>query len=689
MATATSTGSGSWSGAIWSGGSGSGGAPADGDAVVIAAGHSVLMDADLSAWTGLQTVTIQGDDSTPGMLYFKAGTSGHLKIRTGYNLVGDSGANKGRLLANSDGVWGNTGALAYANKAVIDLQGTAKIDAQYLDIALYGTEPTNKYVEVYGTAYTCTDQTTDVNASTDVITFTSAPPTAGTAVMVRSSGTLPGGLSGDAVYYTRTVSGNTCKLALQNNDTTIVDITSTGSGTLTMYSGHTNTSTATVNVIQDVTSDTPWVTTDGIDRVVLVDENAPDNYDLQRVQLTTINAGSLVLSANVDSGQYPLARVYLVSRNVSIRSAGTTSSQPIVDYVNALTSSGVFQCEIINTGGTGTTFYGYGVNSGSGHTISGTVSGCLYGVNSGSGHTISGTVSGCTYGVNSGSGHTISGTVSGCFYGVYSGSGHTISGTVSGCFYGVNSGSGHTISGTVSGCSSGVYSGSGHTISGTVSGCLYGVNSGSGHTISGTVSGCFYGVYHAGFDGYNMTFSGNTADVVYSGRENGPLLRDRSFRHAGTANDTRAWSAGGSMTHETSEKPSGKTYSHKFTYVDAAYWNVMEWEITRVEALSLSITVHAKHDGTGLAEAERIHWQIVDPEDDPLLGGTALDEWIAADSASWQSDTVSYERTDDRPLLLRVCAKRGSGNAYAYVEPIAAGVGGGGGGHILGRSLVR
>jgi len=613
MATATSTGSGSWSGAIWSGGSGSGGAPADGDAVVIAAGHSVLMDADLSAWTGLQTVTIQGDDSTPGMLYFKAGTSGHLKIRTGYNLVGDSGANKGRLLANSDGVWGNTGALAYANKAVIDLQGTAKIDAQYLDIALYGTEPTNKYVEVYGTAYTCTDQTTDVNASTDVITFTSAPPTAGTAVMVRSSGTLPGGLSGDAVYYTRTVSGNTCKLALQNNDTTIVDITSTGSGTLTMYSGHTNTSTATVNVIQDVTSDTPWVTTDGIDRVVLVDENAPDNYDLQRVQLTTINAGSLVLSANVDSGQYPLARVYLVSRNVSIRSAGTTSSQPIVDYVNALTSSGVFQCEIINTRGTGTTFYGYGVNSGSGHTISGTVSGCLYGVNSGSGHTISGTVSGCTYGVNSG----------------------------------------------------------------------------SGHTISGTVSGCFYGVYHAGFDGYNMTFSGNTADVVYSGRENGPLLRDRSFRHAGTANDTRAWSAGGSMTHETSEKPSGKTYSHKFTYVDAAYWNVMEWEITRVEALSLSITVHAKHDGTGLAEAERIHWQIVDPEDDPLLGGTALDEWIAADSASWQSDTVSYERTDDRPLLLRVCAKRGSGNAYAYVEPIAAGVGGGGGGHILGRSLVR
>ena len=72
-ATATSTGSGKWSEAIWSGGAGDGGAPADGDAVVIAEGHSVLMDADLSGWTGITTLTITGSAaSTPGMLYFNS-----------------------------------------------------------------------------------------------------------------------------------------------------------------------------------------------------------------------------------------------------------------------------------------------------------------------------------------------------------------------------------------------------------------------------------------------------------------------------------------------------------------------------------------------------------------------------------------------------------------------------------------
>ena len=66
-ATATSTGSGKWSEAIWSGGSGSGGAPADGDAVVIAEGHSVRADVDMSAWTGLTTLTITGSaEGTPG-----------------------------------------------------------------------------------------------------------------------------------------------------------------------------------------------------------------------------------------------------------------------------------------------------------------------------------------------------------------------------------------------------------------------------------------------------------------------------------------------------------------------------------------------------------------------------------------------------------------------------------------------
>jgi hypothetical protein len=169
-----------------------------------------------------------------------------------------------------------------------------------------------------------------------------------------------------------------------------------------------------------------------------------------------------------------------------------------------------------------------------------------------------------------------------------------------------------------------------------------------------------------------MILLNNTVDVVYSGIESGPLLRGRSFKHGGIANNTRAWSAGGTVTHETSEVPSGKTYSHKLTFVDGGYSNVMEWEITRVESLSLFISAWAKHDILGLTEQERLHFQIIDPHSDPLINASAspLVEWIAADSTDWQSWQLDYNRPDDRPLLFRICAKRSSGNAYAYFDPI-------------------
>ena len=665
--------SGLWSDiAVWSdtdGGAGGATVPADGDAVFISAGINVQMDVDLSAYTGLQTVTIMGGD-TPGMLYYKAGASGYLKIRTGYNLVGASGANKGRLLVNSDGVWGNTGVLAYADKAIIDLQGTAKIDAQYLGIALYCAQPTYKSVRTYGTKYDFTASELTVDIVNNTIDLGTAPPAAGTAVMITTTGTLPGGLLEDTIYYVRAVSGNTCKLAESNSDSCIVDITSVGSGACALFTGHTNTATATIKVLDDVTGDSCWTTTDGHDRVVLVNYN----NDIQRLQLSTIASSEIILSENINSAQNPGARIWLISRNVSIRSNGTTSNQSIIDYSLATTSGGTFQCEIVNTAAT---LAGYGINYGSGHTISGTISGCGLGINYGSSYTVSGSISGCTNGINYGSGHTVSGTISGCTYGISSGSGHTISGTISGCSTGINLGSGHTISGTISGCSTGISSGSGNTVSGTISGCTYGINLGSGHTISGTISGCGTGIFRAGFTGYGMILLNNTVDVVYSGIDSGPLLRGRSFKHGGIANDTRAWSAGGTITHEASEVPGGKTYSHKLTFVDGGCLNVMEWEITRPSGLRIMIPVWAKHDVTGLSEAQRIHWQIIDPKNDPLVNpaNVALVEWIAADSADWQNSILQYYKTDDTPVLLRVSAKRASGNAYVLEQSGARGGG--------------
>jgi hypothetical protein len=515
MATKYAVASGVWSAvAVWSdsdGGAGGATVPADGDTVIISAGVSVKMDVDQSAWTGLAGNNIIRGGSTPGMLYFCNGDDGHLKLRTAATLQGTTDTNRGRLLANSDGDWSTTTPLQFSNKAVIDLQGTAEIQATNLDIKCHATHPTNGYVRTYGTKYDFNGETA-VTPATDVIDLGATPPSAGTAVCVTTAaGTLPTGLAEDTVYYVRSVSGNTCKLALQNSDATIVDITAVGSGTCSLITGYASGS-ATVNVLEDVTADTPWVTTTGHNRVVLCNSLSPGSYDQQRLTLTTIGATTIVLSATVDSTQTPGARIYLSSRNVSIRSAGTSSTQAIVLYGSSDTHGGVFGCEIINTAGTGTTFYGYGVSGGTGCTISGTVSGCSRGFSSGSGFTISGTVSGCNTGFGSGSGHTISGTVSGCSNGFSSGSGHTISGTVSGCTNGVYLGFGHTISGTVSGCSNGVREGGGYTISGTVSGCGTGFSGGSGYTISGTVSGCNFGV-HTGA-GYTIsgTVSGNTSD---------------------------------------------------------------------------------------------------------------------------------------------------------------------------------
>ena len=385
MGIITSNASGAWSaGATWVGGV----KPADGDSVVIAAGHSILMDEDQSAMTGLLGVTIQGHATTPGMLYFKNATSGYLKIRTGYNLLGTSGAAKGRLLANSDGVWGNTGSLAFADKAVIDLGATSKVNAQYLDIALYCyNSMTNKYLRTYGVRHTVTG-----SAAADTLTKVSHGLANGTPVMIMSSVDIPAPLAADTVYYVVNAAADTFKLAYVSGGTAI-DLTSDGSGTIEVYTGAASGANP-VNVFEDVTADIGWVTTAGHNAVVMVNSTAPAVYDQQRVTVSTIAASAITLSAALDSVQYPGARIFLMSRNVSIRSACTTGVN-IIDYANAANSGGVFQCEIRSTAGTGTTFYGYGIYSGTGHTVSGTVSGCYYGVIYGTGHTVSGTVSGC------------------------------------------------------------------------------------------------------------------------------------------------------------------------------------------------------------------------------------------------------------------------------------------------------
>jgi len=262
-----------------------------------------------------------------------------------------------------------------------DISGaTCKLSATYGGDAIDLTDDGSGTIYAKWGKFTAA-QATNVNTTTGVVTWNGTAPADGTPVVIKSSGTLPTGWSSTAVYYTRAKSANTCKLALQNSDATIVIPSAVGSGTLSMYAGSYSSSayaTTAVNVIENVTSDTPWVTTDDHDRVVLVDAGAPSDYDQQRLGLATIGASTIVLSAAVDSVQYPGAKIYSISRNVSVRSTGTSSSASLIEYSTASTHGGVFGGEIRNVAGSGTTFYGNGIYYGSGHTISGTISGNSY-----------------------------------------------------------------------------------------------------------------------------------------------------------------------------------------------------------------------------------------------------------------------------------------------------------------------
>jgi len=705
MSTRYAVASGDWSDAanVWSdsdGGAPGNFVPADGDTFVISAGVSVKMDVDQSAWTGLAGTNIIRGGATPGMLYWANGDDGHLKLQTGATLQGTLDTN--RLLANSDGNWGTDTALQYSNKAVIDLQGTAQIQATNLDCKLICAEPTKTYVRTYGEDYGPTDQATNVNTTTGVIDWGEAPPASGTAVRLLSSGTLPTGFSEDEIYYVRAVSGNTCKLALQNGDTQIVIPSATGSGNLTMYSGYSSGS-ATVKVVDDVTADN-WMAGD---RVVLCDV-APENYDQQRTTVDTINAGTLVLGEAVDSAQYPFALVVLSSRNVSIRSAGTSSSQAVVLFVDGDTHGGTFG-EITNTAGSGTTFYGYGVYyggnveiavitgcyygiySGSGCTIT-TIAGCYYGIRYGSGCTIT-TIIGCYYGIRHSSGCTIT-TIIGCNYGIRHSSGCTIT-TIIGCNYGISEGSGHTAT-TIIGCYHSIIYGSGHTAT-TIIGCYYGIIYGSGHTAT-TIIGCSYGIYNGSHRLQATIFSGNTYDF----HRVGPLIGYGCSLRSATQNyeyllnykddvgqfiydpvdgsdvlqkgRILGWTSGGYCTSEEASVPADPPialdWCHKYTFESADHpvWvDVMAIRLKAGQAVTIPVYVKCSQTPSGMSEHPRV--QIIDPNEPWDSAASKLDDDQIADTTDWQTVNVTYTADYDKEVWLRVRGANASGTMYWWADP--------------------
>ena len=151
MATITSVGSGNWGTA----GTWDAGVPADGDAVVIAAGHTVTFNVDQSAFTTGIGLTITGTlthTTTTGVYVLKA--------KTGASIVGA-------------GTWniGTSGApIPFATKHTITGAAGWYVDGNAgLTMTVYGAEPSIKYVKLSGDeAIGQTELSVDTNVTGDI-----------------------------------------------------------------------------------------------------------------------------------------------------------------------------------------------------------------------------------------------------------------------------------------------------------------------------------------------------------------------------------------------------------------------------------------------------------------------------------------------------------------------------------------
>lgn len=690
MATIVSTTSGNWSsGATWVGGV----KPADGDAVVIAAGHSVLMDEDTSAFTGFLGVVIQGSSGTPGMLYFADGTDGYLKIANGYALAGTSGTNYGRLLANSDGVWGNTGELSISNTAIIEFGGTStnsRLTATYLNIRMYAHSPTYKYTTVYDSKYDAT-ASTDIDVDNDTFDLGTTPPSVGTMVTVKSTGDLPGGVKAFAKYYVRSVSGNTCKLAWTNSDTTIIDITSTGTGTVSLLTGIS--SSATLNTYDDLSGDTAWTTTSGINTVYVVNALRGDStQDWDRVTLSSIGTNTITVSSAV-TAMTAGAEVVLASRNVQIIfNHSSSGGYAIYDCNNSASVRSYFNGQLRNANGSG----GRAYYSCAYMDWEGVIDDFYYGSYANSTSSVENGAVFISVVIAYGSDYPVS--TNSIYYSSSYGSYATNNSHFSGCRFHncdyvtlqsyndyfdedcVISGNYCAFRGPAI-CRCDVYNGSYGFMGGGVQmyGSFYGITA--------------YAIYGGNHDIYGATFYGNGTDLLpyrgYSRMYNcefpAGISASNSYSyepvesisiswdHNGVGGHARVYTRGGYVVTNTTP-PGTPPVDLEYTYTcyqeNADDYNWMYFPIQAVAGKLLRITVYVRCNSAPSTWADGPRFQIVDPANLWGVSSGVLDEKIAetdgGDDTSWHTLVLEHRPNTSRILWLRAMAKRASSDYYDW-----------------------
>jgi hypothetical protein len=453
--------------------------------------YGQVFNAVFAASTDIWTVSVAGTTAPPNgrPVFFTLGTSGVLppefSVNTTYYSVG-------------------------ASTSTCQLATT------------YGGPAITSASNSTGTIYMHSGKLDLVSVSGSTFRFLGQPPAAASTMMFRGSN-LPGGLSELEPYFTYNIVGQTCQFLRQSaNVSTLVTPTSSGSGSTYITFGHQGTTSKVMGVVQDVTTDPYWAVPSVSSVKIVLADIGPAAYDMQRDYINQLNAQTLLLQTNaVAAVKYGFARIYLVNRNVAVRSRSTVES--IGGSIFNMPNSGTkLNCEISNISGWTSLNNGNATWYGSGMFMDGIVSGFSANIYYGARNTHRGISVGLLYPMAYNTYSTVSGTIVGCSAAAY--------GNISG-----------VINGDIMGCTSVTYGGQGNIINGgSVRGCNFVIDTTTDdHLINIPVYGCAAIIDSATNCTATSPLISNCTNLITGGTNNtitGMFVGSNTILNAGTSN---------------------------------------------------------------------------------------------------------------------------------------------------------
>lgn len=125
-----------------------------------------------------------------------------------------------------------------------------------------------------------------------------------------------------------------------------------------------------------------------------------------------------------------------------------------------------------------------------------------------------------------------------------------------------------------------------------------------------------------------------------------------------------AWMNGGRIEPDFAVKPDGAGWAHKFIFEVADSEVFLDIPVQMIAGREYRYTVMLRRSVETMQENPKV--RIIDPEDDPFMGGTPLVEWEAEGSADeWEQIDVTFTAPKTAQYIVRIRAQHTSGNMWA------------------------